>query len=179
MKKYFLIGLVISVLISIVFACTPQPTPSPVQTPKPVSSPTATIPGSSVTPSTQDAAWNKIVEAAKKEGKLTIYSFNLVGDIGIVVSRAFKETYGITMDIVTGRGAEFTERVKTEKRIGNLVADVTEGNVSNIQNMKVEGLTTGYASDLPVLREKDVWVADILSMDPQDKHIIVFSFTSV
>lgn len=181
MKKYLLIGLVITVLISNIFACTPQPTPSQVQTPKPVSSPTlaqTTVPTSNLPPLTsQDAAWNKIVEAAKKEGKLTIYSFNLVGDIGIVVSRAFKDTYGITMDIVTGRGAEFTERVKTEKRIGNLVADVTEGNVSNIQNMKVEGLTTSYAGDLPVLREKDVWVADILSMDPQDKHVIVFSFT--
>lgn len=177
MKKYLLIGVVAALLISTVFACAPKPTSSPIPAPKPISGPGPASLGSSVTPSNQDAAWNRIVEAAKKEGKLTIYSFNLVGDIGITVGRAFKDAYGISLDIVTGRGAEFTERVKTEKRIGGLVADITEGNVSNIQNMKMEGLTTSYASDLPVLREKDVWVADILSMDPQDKHIIVFSFT--
>lgn len=147
-------------------AAAPAPSPSPAQ---PAPAPKAL--------SAEEAAWVGVVEAAKKEGKLTTYSFNLVGDIGISVSRAFQERYGIKVDIVTGRGAEFLERVKTEKRMGKLVADMTDGSALHLKNMKKEGLTLNITKDLPVLREKDVWVADIFGLDPQDRHLLTFNFS--
>ncbi|MEK7875956.1 MAG: hypothetical protein AAB325_07200, partial [Pseudomonadota bacterium] len=72
------------------------------------------------------------MEAAKKEGKVNAYSFTWVGDIGLAVAKAFKEKYGITLGIMTGRGAEFAERIKTERRLGQQVADMTEGSVGLI-----------------------------------------------
>lgn len=119
-----------------------------------------------------------MLEAAKKEGKLTNYSYNFTGDVGLAMSRAFKERYGIQLDIVTGRGAEFIERLKTEKRMGGLVADLADQNATNAKIMKQQGLTVGIAGELPALRERDVWVADVLGIDPQDKHIIAYTFVT-
>ena len=164
------------ILLTILAACAPGSAPTPA--PAPTTPAQVTVPASNVPlPASQDPAWDKIVEAAKKEGKLTIYSYSFVGDIGIAMSRAFKDRYGISVDIVTGRGAEFLERVKTEKRIGGLVADMTEGSALHLKNMKNEGLTINVTGDLPVFREKDIWVADILGIDPKDKNVIAFNFT--
>ena len=168
-----LVGMAVLMVIS---ACTPGSTPTP--TPAAPTPASTSIPTSNVSPPTsQDPAWDKIVEAAKKEGKLTIYSFNFVGDTGISIAKAFKEKYGITVEIITGRGAEFTERLKTEKRMGSILADVCDNNATNAKTMKKEGLTKSVAGELPVLREKGVWVADVLGIDPQDKHLISFNFT--
>ncbi|MDO8636951.1 MAG: extracellular solute-binding protein [Dehalococcoidia bacterium] len=177
MKRFnyavLLVGMAVLMVIS---ACAPGSTPTPAPAaPTPANT---NIPTSNVSPSTsQDPAWDKIVEAAKKEGKLTIYSFNFVGDTGISIAKAFKEKYGITVEIITGRGAEFTERLKTEKRMGSILADVCDNNATNAKTMKKEGLTKSVAGELPVLREKGVWVADVLGIDPQDKHLISFNFT--
>lgn len=178
MKRFNRSVLIVSViLLTVLTACTPRTTPTTAPIPL-ADPPRTTVPTSNLPPPTsQDPAWAKIVEAAKKEGNLTIYSFNFVGDIGLAVSKAFKDEYNITVDIITGRGAEFAERLKTEKRLGRVVGDLTEGNATNLTNMKIEGLTVSVAGDLPALREKDVWIADILSMDPKDKHIIVWNFT--
>ncbi|MBF8265878.1 MAG: Ferric transporter ATP-binding subunit, partial [Dehalococcoidia bacterium] len=168
-----LVGMAVLMVIS---ACAPGSTPTPAPAaPTPANTSIST---SNVSPPTsQDTAWDKIVEAAKKEGKLTIYSFNFVGDTGISIAKAFKEKYGITVEIITGRGAEFTERLKTEKRMGSILADVCDNNATNAKTMKKEGLTKSVAGELPVLREKGVWVADVLGIDPQDKHLISFNFT--
>lgn len=164
------------ILLTILAACAPSSAPTPV----PAASTPAQgiVPASNVPlPTSQNPAWDKIVEAAKKEGNLTIYSYSFVGDIGIAMSRAFKDRYGISVDIVTGRGAEFLERVKTEKRIGGLVADMTEGSALHLKNMKKEGLTINVSGELPAFLDKDLWVANIFGIDPQDKHVIAFNFT--
>lgn len=163
-------------VMSLLAGCAPgvQPAPAP-QQPAPQAAPVAPAPAASMT--AEDAAWAKVVEAAKKEGKLTIYSYNFVGDIGLAMSEGFKNKYGIPVDIVTGRGAEFLERLKTEKRVGQVVGDMTDGSALHLKNMKLEGLTVSVADELPVLREKGVWVADIFGIDPQDKHVAAFNFS--
>ncbi len=164
-------------LLALAAACAPSLTPTPALTP-PSSTASPSPPTAAKAPvlTAEEAAWQKIIDAAKKEGKVTIYSYNFVGDIGVAMERGFENRYGIQTDILTGRGAEFFERLKTEKRMGNLVGDLTEGSAVHIQNMKNEGLTVGIAADLPVLREKDVWLADILAMDPVDNHALACSF---
>ena len=69
-----------------------------------------------------------------------MYSFNLVGDVGVSVTKAFKERYGITLDLITGRGAEFVERLKTERRMGRVVADAADGSALHLVIMKNEAL---------------------------------------
>lgn len=174
MAKLFGIMSGISVIL-LVLACAPRA--SPAVTPTSRAPQAATPMLVAVTPiRAEDAAWQKIVEAARKESNLTIYSSNFTGDIGLALNKSFKERYGIQLNIITGRGAEFIERLKTEKRMGALVGDLHDGNAANTRLMKEQGLTMGIAGELPVLREKDVWVADILRIDPQDKHLISFNF---
>jgi len=169
--------LIIITFIVLFTSCTPKgatsPTPTTTVNPASVAPPASNL----SLPTSQDAAWQNIVEAAKKEGKLTDYSFNFTGDIGIALSRAFREKYGIQLEIVTGRGADFIERVKTERRMGSLMVDMSDGSAPNMAIMKNEGLTASIAGELPEVREKDVWIADILAMDPRDGHLITYTYT--
>ena len=174
-----LVVAIVFVLFLGIVACSPKTKPSVDQSlpTSPSGQPTlAAIPPKSISP--EDAAWSKVVEAAKKEKSLTIYSYNLVGDIGLAISKTFKERYDVRLDIVTGRGAEFNERIKVERRMGQVVGDMTTGSSLQVKNMKNAGLTIGVASELPVFREKDVWVGDIFAVDPQDKHVIAFNFSA-
>ncbi|MEK7353787.1 MAG: extracellular solute-binding protein [Chloroflexota bacterium] len=183
MKNAIVCSIIIT-LLSLLTACAPGAAPP--QAPLAATTPAPIAPGipainlaSNLPPPTsEDAAWQKIVEAAKKEGKVTDYSYNFPGDIGIAINRAFKERYGIRVDIVTGRGADFIERVKTERRMGSIMADMSDGGAPYMAIMKNEGLTVGIAGELPVLREKDVWRADIFGMDPVDRNLIVYRFST-
>jgi len=118
---------------------------------------------------TEEAAWQKVLSDAKKEGNVTIYSYNWVGDAGLTVKKSFENRFGIKLEILTGRGAEFQERVKTERRMNQILGDITEGSIGHTQSMKTDGLLVSVAADLPVFRERNVWLVDPAYMDPVDK----------
>lgn len=184
MRKTVVLSIVLLVLLA---ACAPKVAPASAPAPAQATLSQSGTPTSNILPArqdqgepstSQDAAWTKVVEAAKKEGRLTIYSYNFVGDVGLAVSQAFRERYRIQVDIITGRGAAFIERLKTEKRMGSILADMTDNSPTNAKNMKEQGFTISVADELPSLREKDVWLADILATDPQDRHLISFNFST-
>ncbi len=158
-------------------ACSPIQSPTTI-TPSPVSStpsPSVTSPPTSnVLPPTSQNPWVQIEAAAKKEGKLNSYSFSLIGEAGIAVASAFRQRYGITVDIITGPGASLAERIRAEKRAGQLNADFHDGSAVNLQNMKSSGLLASVYSELPVSKEKAVWHLDPSSSDPGDSMILAF-----
>src|SRR5688500_18472680 len=47
-----------------------------------------------------DAEWERIVEAGKKEGRVTIYGRLLSGPEGTILAEAFKQKYGITVEFI-------------------------------------------------------------------------------
>lgn len=163
-------------LVVVLAACAPKTADTPALTPLvPQVVPIApTIPVATA-PGPEEAAWTKVVEAAKKEGRLTLYSYNMVGDIGLTVAEAFRKKYAIDVDIITGRGAEFLERVKTEKRVGQIVGDAHDGSSSHAISMKNERLTVSLA-ELPVFREKGVWRVDPFTLDSQDRNVASLNF---
>lgn len=156
-------------------ACAPAPVSPPSALPTSAPAPAALQPAS--TPRPEEAAWQKVVAEAKKEGRLTAYDFFLVGDVGLAVSRAFEARYGIQLEMIPGRGAEMLERMKTERRMGKMMADMVGGSSPNTINMKKEGLTAGVSGLLPVFREKDVWSVDPLALDPEG-HVMGFNFSN-
>ena len=170
MVKRFCGGLIVIIFFAVAAASCASSTPSAPASPTP-----APVPTSNLQPPTsqEDTAWDRVLQAAKKEGRVTIYSFNFTGDLGLMLQKAFEQRYGIDLEIITGRGAEFIERLKTEKRIGQLTADTTEGSAIHVKTMKVEGITVSVAAELPSLGEKGKWVIDPFALDPQDKHLIV------
>lgn len=162
MKKRTIIPIFIS-LILFSISCAPAAAPASIPTLAPSQVP---APASNLQPPTsQDITWGKTMEAAKKESSLTLYSYAFTGDLGLALSKAFTDKYGIKVEIVTGRGAEMVERLRTESRIGTVVADILEGSASHALTAKTAGITVPTLN-IPAISEKDVWYASPLKSDP-------------
>ena len=136
---------------------------------KPVEQPTIT--SNLPPPSASEIAWQKVVDSARQEGKVTIYSYSMVGDVGLAVSQAFHQKYGITVDIITGRGAEMAQRIKMEQLRRELVADLMDANPTQLMYLKESGGTVS-SGDIPVLQDKGAWQVYPLVADNQG-HILV------
>lgn len=126
----------------------------------------------------EQAAWAKVVEAGRKEGAVTAYNYQWVGDRGIAISRAFRQRYGIDLQIVTGRGAEFLERLKVEKRVGKVMADVFEGSAVHTRNVMEDGLTASLA-ELPILQDRTGWNIQPQVFDPTANMLMHLPWTMV
>lgn len=123
--------IVVSLLILGTAACISTP---------PQSGPTPAVSKGALLPTSQ-SQWDKTVEAAKKEGRVFVYT--LIGsDTRIALSTAFKDKYGIELEFVPGaRGAEITQKILTERRAGLYLADaVIAGTTDLIPDLKPKGL---------------------------------------
>jgi iron(III) transport system substrate-binding protein len=71
-----------------------------------------------------DADWKKVVDAAKKEGKVVVYN----GAVGMPalpkVGAAFEAKHGIRMELLEARASEIRERIRTEQASGKVLGDV-------------------------------------------------------
>lgn len=170
MKRWFLI-LSIGIVV-LLAACAPQAAPSPTPAPAAPSTPYPAAPAPKSVPllTPEDAAWAKVVEAAKKEGQVNAYAWGWTGDFGLAVAKAIANKYGIKVNIITGRGAEFIERIKTETRMGNITADFSEGDPTHLENMKLAGLLEA-TPELPVLRDKEAFSASPLIFSPEGYYL--------
>ncbi|MFB9951711.1 ABC transporter substrate-binding protein [Rhizobium puerariae] len=72
----------------------------------------------------QDAEWQKVIEAGKKEGTLVLYTA-LVGQPSTkAIAAAFTKEYGINVEVLEARASEIRERVRVEQAAGRFAADV-------------------------------------------------------
>src|SRR2546428_11636031 len=79
--------------------------------------------------------WEQTLAAAKKEGQVTIYIYRYEG-----LLQDFKREYpGITVQAVTGRGSEMSNRIMAERRAGKVIADVYSGGTNNLFNKLHKG----------------------------------------
>lgn len=148
-------------ILLLLVACTPKvaPAPTPPQsTPSASPVPQAAPPASR--PSQQEESWARVVDAAQKEGKVIVYSFGFIGELGNALSNAFFKKYGIRADIITGPGGGLSERIRTEQRMKNVVADVGELSPAFGVLLLQEGQLVPLANELPVFRE-DVWLVPL------------------
>jgi iron(III) transport system substrate-binding protein len=68
--------------------------------------------------------WNKVIAAAKSEGKVVFYS-GLVGSPSTAaVARAFEKTYGVSTEFLDLRISEIRERMRAEQVAGRVIGDV-------------------------------------------------------
>lgn len=92
------------------------------------------------------AEWDKVIEAAKKEGKVVVYSGYVSPDTHNAINAEFKKKYGIQVDVLTARGGGFRERVRMEQQTGRFLADVyhmaiavTSLSIANDKTMQPHG----------------------------------------
>jgi len=157
MKKTLLVSVLLSALIGLIVACAPaRPVGTPIPPTPPVATAPLTPPKPAQTLSSEDIAWQIIVEAAKKEGKVSLYSFSMTGDIGSEIKKAFEEAYGIKVEITTGVGAILMERIKSERAAKKPIADTYDTAPGFVITAKKSGLTQP-SENLPVLADKNIW----------------------
>ncbi len=176
MKKAICTLTVLFGLIMPILACAPEVNPA-MTTPTQVTPPPLQAGQVTPNPSSQDVTLFKMIAAAQREKELNLYSFELVGDAGLVVSRAFKEKYGINVNIITGRGAEFVERIRTEQRLSQVVGDLVQATPAHVRNLKALGLTASLTS-VPSIQEKNVWSVDPFILD-NDGHLIAHRYQTL
>lgn len=74
--------------------------------------------------------WDQLVAAAKKEGRVVVYS-GYITPTHKEIAAAFEKKYGIHVDYLIGRGTEINERVRVEQAAGRFLADVSHNAMSS------------------------------------------------
>lgn len=178
MNRYIYMMCIVSIviLIPILGACSPTTTPvNPVAVPPPTATEVVTATSSVSSPTPQDVAWVKVVEAAKKEGKLVLYgSAQIAGAYGVAVSQAFKERYGISVEILVAAGRQTVERVKVEAAMNRPVGDVFFTGTPSATEISELKLATKVWPELPTLRDMNIFRNDP-RFDPEGE-ILFFTF---
>jgi iron(III) transport system substrate-binding protein len=86
-----------------------------------------------------DAEWKKVVDAAKKEGKVVVYN----GAVGTPtlpkISAAFEGKYGIRVEVLEARASELRERIRTEQAAGKVLGDVSHNGSTTTALQLAEG----------------------------------------
>ena len=150
----------------------PGVTPLPTATPTPVPptatpTPKAAVPHAGLAPSgppVPDTDWAKIVEAAKKEGKVTVYTWQLSStDKQKAVRDGMKQAYGIDVEFLVLSSSWVVERLASEFRAGIYNADVVNIVSYYYYKMAKDGWLK-QTDNLPSL--KDVKNANLWMMSP-------------
>jgi iron(III) transport system substrate-binding protein len=87
----------------------------------------------------QDADWAKVIEAAKKEGKVSLYTSTLGAPFHLDIIKAFKAKYGITIELLDVRASELDERIRTEQASQRYNADVVQHGSSSLRLYQRDG----------------------------------------
>jgi len=94
--------------------------------------------------------WSKVVEAAKKEGRVVIYSSHVGVPYHPEIGKLFEKKYGIAVEVLDARASEMRERIRTELATGRVNGDLSHNGGSTNTLMARQGLLQphGYMPNL-------------------------------
>ena len=120
--------------------------------------------------------WEKIVEAAQKEGKVTV-SIPATAEMRKQVEESFKKKFGIGVEVFTARGSTAVRRMADEFKAGVRYFDLHIGG----SNSAVSGLLDEGVLDpiepwmaLPEVKEPKYWWGGHLWVDNAKRYIYPF-----
>jgi iron(III) transport system substrate-binding protein len=111
----------------------------------------------------------KLVEGAKKEGELNIYTSAQSDDMGALV-QAFEKKYGVKVNMWRSSSEKVLQRAITEARGNRHTMDVAETNGPELEAMAreklLEAVKSPYLGDLigPAIRPHGEWVGTRLNV---------------
>jgi len=108
--------------------------------------------------------WSKVVDAARKEGKLLIYTASTGSVPHKKVIQDFESKYGIKVDLLEARASEVRERVRVEQSAGRFLGDVHHNGSTTTWLMTRDG---NFQPHGPIPNVKNVEAA----YDPDDIKI--------
>lgn len=135
-------------LMVLASACKPKAAPAP---PAPAAAPAAKA---------APPGWDKVVEGARKEGKLTIYSTFSVPGFQTGFNKAVKDKFGIEIEWVVNPGAVNAEKLRVEQAAGKPVGDIYHGGYGATIPLVEAGFLVDYRPPI-IDMEPGVWVRDL------------------
>lgn len=157
------------ILSSFVFSfieCTP-PEPS---TKSPAPTGIVSVPSSAQ--SGWEAQWDHVLAVSGKEGKVVVYT-TAGEEVRIALVPAFQAKYGIPAEFITGKGAEISQKLITERKASINLADVyIGGTTTQVTQLQPAGVSDPIdpALILPEVTDpKNWWGGSLLWVD--SKHM--------
>ena len=89
--------------------------------------------------SAQGDEWKKVVDAAKKEGKVVVYNGAVGTPVLPKVAAAFEGKHGIRVELLEARASELRERIRTEQASGKVLGDVSHNGSTTTALQLAEG----------------------------------------
>ena len=87
----------------------------------------------------QGEDWKKVVDAAKKEGKVVVYNGAVGTPVLPKVGAAFEAKYGVRFELLEARASELRERIRTEQASGKILGDVSHNGSTTTALQLAEG----------------------------------------
>jgi iron(III) transport system substrate-binding protein len=109
--------------------------------------PLAAVPlGAPPAAAAQGDDWKKVVDAARKEGKVVVYN-GAVGTPALPKAlAAFEGKYGIRTELLEARASELRERIRTEQAAGKVLGDVSHNGSTTTALQLAEGTFQPYGA---------------------------------
>ncbi|MEN9763070.1 MAG: hypothetical protein RI906_2896 [Pseudomonadota bacterium] len=83
--------------------------------------------------------WAKVITAAKKEGRMTLYTSGVGSTFHKEVGRLFEQKYGIRFEVLEARASELRERIRSEQTAGRFLGDVHHNGATTTFLMRADG----------------------------------------
>ncbi|MBI4334722.1 MAG: extracellular solute-binding protein [Chloroflexi bacterium] len=155
-------------LIALLLLLSCRPGESGAETPK-------TAPGkpTAASKTAGETEWANVLEAARKEGSVSLYNTAWPSSVRAALSQAFKDKFGISLEFSPfSRGAELMAKVQEEKRAGLYIADVFgAGGTTLIASMKPASLLGHFEPILllPEVTDAKRWTGEKVPFLDKDK----------
>jgi iron(III) transport system substrate-binding protein len=120
--------------------------------------------------------WEKLLEAAKKEGKVTV-SIPASAELRKLLEENFRKRFGLEVEVYTARASSAVRRMADEFRAGVRYFDVHIGGSSSaVSGMLDEGILDPIEPWLllPEVKEPKQWWGGHLWVDSAKKYIYMF-----
>jgi hypothetical protein len=115
--------------------------------------------------------WNKIIEAAKKEGKVVV-SVPASAELRKDVERSIKQRFGIEAELIAGRAASIVGKIQQEVMAGVNSFDLhMGGSESMVSGLLSDGLLESFepALILPEVKDPKNWWGGHIWVDNEKK----------
>lgn len=123
-----------------------------------------------------EAEWEKVLEAGKKEGRVVVYG-TFGAETRARLVRGFKDRYGMSLEVITAKGAEVSEKLFAERRAGLYLADLyIGGSTTIVTQIKPAGVLDPLepALILPEVLDPKAWWRGNLDWVDRDRLILAF-----
>lgn len=171
MTRYWLSIGVLLLVVTFLAGCVPAAAPAP----SAPAAPPPAAPAKQISP--EEAAWARVVDEARREGKVVLYGSSwFAGDAARALQEAFKDRYGITVEMLVTTGRVSLEKVQVEQQMKTSIADLVAGGLSLCYDLVRLGLTVPLGQDLPEFNNLDVFDFPELVFG-MGRHSIFYGFS--